>query len=243
MRWKSEAVIIAVKKMGEYDALLTIFTKDYGKHRGVVKRAYAKRLRSVVEMGNVVQVRCSSRNQRFGNYSLELKKSIPFTVLNHSGRLLAFVCACSIIEVSVFYNQPAESIFFLFKNLCTALQQGQWAESYCRWEIALLTELGMPLDLSRCAVTGSTEDLHFISPRSGRAVSGRAGFKYKDKLLRFPSFLKINKTSVRGGEIYNSLCMSRHFLQRSMSYHGGSTLPHVRHNLEGWCMARKDDII
>ena len=37
--------------------------------------------------------------------------------------------------------------------------------AYLRWELLLLEELGFGLDLTRCAVTGATEGLAYVSPR------------------------------------------------------------------------------
>jgi DNA repair protein RecO (recombination protein O) len=61
-----------------------------------------------------------------------------------------------------------------------------WALGYFRWELELLETLGFGLDLEKCAVTGSTEDLKFISPKSGRAISQSAAGEWASKLLPFP---------------------------------------------------------
>jgi DNA repair protein RecO (recombination protein O) len=58
-----------------------------------------------------------------------------------------------------------------------------------RFELALLAELGFGLDLSACAATGGREELAFVSPRSGRAVSAVAGEPWRAKLLSLPAFL------------------------------------------------------
>ncbi len=64
-----------------------------------------------------------------------------------------------------------------------------WAQSYVAWECDLLAGLGFGLDLACCAATGATDDLAYVSPRSGRAVSRDAGRPYHDKLLPLPDFL------------------------------------------------------
>jgi DNA repair protein RecO (recombination protein O) len=58
-----------------------------------------------------------------------------------------------------------------------------------RFELLLLDELGVGLDLESCAATGSTENLVYVSPKSGRAVSREAGEPYRDRLLNLPAFL------------------------------------------------------
>src|SRR4029077_532732 len=64
-----------------------------------------------------------------------------------------------------------------------------WAPLYVRWEAGLLDELGFGLDLSACAATGARDDLKYVSPRSGRAVSAAAAKPYEDRLLALPAFL------------------------------------------------------
>ena len=58
-----------------------------------------------------------------------------------------------------------------------------------RFELSMLAELGVGLDLSSCAATGATEELIYVSPKSGGAVSRSAGAPYADRLLRLPGFL------------------------------------------------------
>jgi DNA repair protein RecO (recombination protein O) len=58
-----------------------------------------------------------------------------------------------------------------------------------RFELQMLAELGFGLDLSECAVTGSADDLRYVSPKSGRAVSGEAAEPWRDRLLPLPPFL------------------------------------------------------
>ena len=58
-----------------------------------------------------------------------------------------------------------------------------------QFEMHLLNELGFGLELDACAVTGTHEELIYVSPKSGRAVSRQAGAPWRDKLLRLPAFL------------------------------------------------------
>jgi len=68
----------------------------------------------------------------------------------------------------------------------------EWAVKYIFWELFLLSELGYGLDLEKCVVSGKKENLIYISPKSGKAVSKTEGEKYKNNLLYLPKFL-INK--------------------------------------------------
>jgi DNA repair protein RecO (recombination protein O) len=58
-----------------------------------------------------------------------------------------------------------------------------WPLAYLRWEMALLEEMGFALDLSVCAATGAADDLIYVSPRTGRAVSRAGAGDWADRLL------------------------------------------------------------
>ncbi|MDH5188288.1 MAG: DNA repair protein RecO C-terminal domain-containing protein, partial [Rhodospirillaceae bacterium] len=105
----------------------------------------------------------------------------------------------------------------------------QWQSAYVKWEIGLLGELGYGLDFSKCAATGETENLVYVSPKSGRAVSRAAGDQYKNAMLPLPQFVKFN------GEVASSiedvvlgLKLTGHFLERHVFNMSGRHLPQAR---------------
>ena len=107
-----------------------------------------------------------------------------------------------------------------------------WPALYARWELALLGELGFGLDLSTCAITGGTDDLAYVSPRTGRAVSFTAGEPYRDKLLRLPALFKAG--GVKGAnrvEVGDALKLTTHFLTRDVLEPRGINLPAARARL------------
>jgi DNA repair protein RecO (recombination protein O) len=99
-----------------------------------------------------------------------------------------------------------------------------------KWECGLLAALGFGLDLGRCAVTGVTEDLAFVSPRSGRAVSRMAGEPYRDKLLPLPGFLWCDVAADRP-DIAAGLVLTRYFLLHHLLQPHGRQLPEARERL------------
>jgi DNA repair protein RecO (recombination protein O) len=94
-----------------------------------------------------------------------------------------------------------------------------------RWELDLLTSLGFGLDLTRCAATGDTADLAYVSPKSGRAVSRAAGHGYRDRLLPLPSFL-ISQAKPEREDVLAGLRLTGYFLDRHV-LHG----PQVKHSI------------
>jgi DNA repair protein RecO (recombination protein O) len=82
-----------------------------------------------------------------------------------------------------------------------------------RFEAGLLQELGFGLDLSKCASTGSTDDLIYVSPRTGRAVSKGAGAPYADRLLTLPPFMLASQAGLAAGDVGSGLTLTGHFLE------------------------------
>jgi DNA repair protein RecO (recombination protein O) len=109
-----------------------------------------------------------------------------------------------------------------------------WPALYVRWELALLEELGFGLDLRACAATGSNDQLIYVSPKSGRAVSASAGEPYKERLLRLPGFLTRSRSGgVTGGDIRDGLKLTAHFLESRVLAPRGDTLPEARTRILG----------
>ena len=108
--------------------------------------------------------------------------------------------------------------------------QSGWAQYYVAWECDLLAALGFGLDLGRCAATGTNQDLAYVSPRTGRAVSREAGAPYRDKLLPLPGFLW-RSIPAGSADIAAGLALTRHFLLHHLLVPQGGRLPEARERL------------
>jgi DNA repair protein RecO (recombination protein O) len=96
-----------------------------------------------------------------------------------------------------------------------------------RFEFDLLADLGFGLDLAACASTGATDDLIYVSPRSGRAVSRTAGAPWADRLLRLPGFLG-GGAQPQGTELADGFALTGFFLIRHAFEPRGLPLPEAR---------------
>ena len=107
------------------------------------------------------------------------------------------------------------------------LPEAEWAAAYVAWELSLLAELGFGLDLSACAATGVVDDLIYVSPKSGRAVSRDAGAAYREKLLPLPQFL-IGRVDIAGNAVSDGLRLTAYFLERHVLTPQDKLLPDAR---------------
>ena len=91
-----------------------------------------------------------------------------------------------------------------------------WPLAYLRWEAALLEEMGFGLDLTCCAVTGASDGLTYVSPRTGRAVSAAGAGDWANRLLPLPPAL-LGQGPAPDAEILEGLRTTGHFLTHSLA--------------------------
>jgi len=98
--------------------------------------------------------------------------------------------------------------------------QKNWEFFYLEWELKLLSCIGFGLDLEKCAVTGTTENLCYISPKSGKAVCKDIGVKYHSKLLQFPSiFSSVNcDQSFSKTDLVTGLNLTGFFIEKWLKF-------------------------
>jgi DNA repair protein RecO (recombination protein O) len=171
-------------------------------------------------------------------------------LIDDPGRLGALAAATAMAEATVPEREPHPELFEHMLRLLVALEAGaaagaDWASAYVEWELALLAELGFGLDLERCAATGSGEDLAYVSPKTGRAVSRAAAGIYKDRLLRLPPFLAgaagrldPGPGEVPADDLADALALTGFFLRRHAL--GERPLPPARVRFSDRLRAKRD---
>ena len=181
-------------------------------------------------------VRWNARlEEHLGYWTSDVIYSSLADVLDNRLRLSALNSACALIEILMPEREPHEDIYISFENFIYALGTNLWPDAYINLERILLANAGVKLDFSACASTGSTEDLIYVSPRSGRAVSREAGKPYHDKLLTLPPFLTHNfdQSIIRDAkDILNALEMMENFLKRFILNVHHLNMPDARHRFK-----------
>ncbi|MDT9600454.1 DNA repair protein RecO [Sphingosinicella rhizophila] len=219
MRIETQAIVLAVRTHGEHGAIARLLTPADGVQPGYVRGGRSRRLRPILLPGNIVQADYRARTEeQLAQLSVELIAS--------RGPLLAEPLAAAAIDWATAlaattlpegqaYPRLYEALDGLLSAVEAAPSASGWASALVRYELLVLNELGFGLDLGECAATGRTEDLAYVSPRSGRAVSREAAGDYRDKLFPLPPFLTAGGNG-SWQDVHAGLRITGHFLSRDI---------------------------
>ena len=231
MKWDDTGLILSSRKYGDNSLILSVLTKDHGKHSGFVRHKVTKKNSFIYEIGNVINVTWTGRlEDQLGYYKCELIKSYSYNFFDNALNLSALNSFCEmqnkfLPEREVYKSLYEESLNFLKIVNYTSYN---WLYSYIKWELLFLADLGYGIDLSCCAVTGVNEDLKYVSPRTGRAISSNAAGTWKKRLLKLPKFLITTEESdVNKSDILDGINLTSFFLKKHLS-NLGLKLPQSR---------------
>lgn len=230
MQWSDEGVILSVKPHGETAAVTEIFTRSHGRHLGLVHGGRSRRARPVLQIGNHVDATWKARlAEHLGHISVELRRGYAAAALDDPLALTGLTSLCALARLLP-ERDPHPSLYEITLFVLGFLDdQSVWPALLVRWELALLDELGFGLDLTTCAATGATDDLAYVSPKSGRAVSRPAAEPFRDKLLVLPAFLgRDRQTEVTAADVRAGLALTGHFLETRVLLPRDQTMPEAR---------------
>lgn len=230
MEWSDRGIVLAARGHGESNAIASLLTHDRGRHAGLVCGGAGRKLKGVLQQGNVVQARWRGRlPEHLGTYVVEPERAAPAGFMEDGDRLACLASACAVAEQALPERHPYPALFEGLLALLDALAApgDHWGAVYVRWELGMLDQLGFGLDLSACAVTGGNDGLVWVSPRTGRAVSASAGEPYRERLLALPGFL-LGGPDGGAGEVAAGLRLSGHFLSRHLFVHDSGGPPPAR---------------
>jgi DNA repair protein RecO (recombination protein O) len=192
MEWQAPAVVLGVRPFGETGALVSLLTEAHGRHAGLARGGVSRAQAPVWQMGNLVEARWVGRAaEQLGAISAEMVHPAAALAMEDPLALALLSAACALAETALPEREPHPRCFQGLVSLVARLGGGaqRLLPDYVRWEALLLEELGYGMDLSACALTGVTDDLAWVSPRTGRAVGAAAGEPWRDRLLPLPAFL------------------------------------------------------
>ncbi len=189
MRWADDGIFLLGRPHGETSVIADIFTRENGRARGLVKGGRSRRIRPILQTGNGLKVEWRARlDDQLGVYTVELTEATAARVLDDKLSLAGVTSLVALLQVMP-ERDPHPKLFDAAKACLQAAGDESFPASLIRFELRFLDELGFGLDLTVCAATGRADDLAYVSPKSGQAVTRKAGEPYRDKLLPLPEFL------------------------------------------------------
>lgn len=230
MRWTDEGIVLAARRHGERSLLVHALTSAHGHHAGLVRGGQGPRIRMLYQTGNRLTLTWSARlSEHLGTMQGELLRGHAARFMDDRARLACLSAAAAMASATLPEREPHPRAYAGLSGLLDALDaDGPFAALYIRWELDLLAELGYGLDLSRCAATGMPENLGYVSPKSGHAVSREAGTPYRERLLPLPAFLLASEGKAAAADIVDGLKLTGFFLDRRVLQPHGRKLPASR---------------
>ena len=232
MEWRDKGILLATRPFGETSLIIDVFTPDHGKSSGVVRGGQSKKLKPILQIGAQLDLTWKARlEEHLGSFQVELIRSRTANVMNDRLLLAGMLSSATLINRFFPAGQVYKDFYESSENLFDLLQFSDiWTLGYFKWELEFLETLGFGLDLEKCAVTGSTEDLKFISPKSGRAVSQAAAGDWSSKLLPFPVAASGQVNSLE--DVLDGLKVLQFFLEKKVLVaFGMEQLPAARSRL------------
>jgi DNA repair protein RecO (recombination protein O) len=236
MEWTDEGVILGTRRHGETSLIVELMTAAHGRHLGLVRGGRSRKMQPVLQPGNSVHAKWRARlDEHLGNYTIEPTVSRAARLINSQAGLYGIQTVAGLLRLLP-ERDPHRS---LYDGLLAVLD---WLDDplvagavVARFEVKLLDELGFGLDLDACAATGSNDDLAYVSPKTGRAVSRASGEPYRDKLLRLPAFLASPAPAPPpdARDLADAFRLTGYFLDRHVFEPRGIKAPDARASLIG----------
>lgn len=215
MEFQDDAYVLAARAHGETGAIVDLLTARHGRYAAHVAGGASRKIKPFLQAGARVLVQYRARvADQLGSASLEPVGEGPSALFDDALALAGIAAATAVAAGALPEREPHPGAFLAFEALTEAFALPDvWPAVFVRFEAGLLQDLGFGLDLSRCAATGTTDDLVWVSPRTGRAVSAAAGEPYRDRLLALPPFLLSAQSRLAAGDVGAGFDLTGHFLE------------------------------
>lgn len=233
MEWRDEGILLLVRPHGENAAIIECLTAEHGRHAGVVRGGAGRRMGPILQPGAQLDVRWRARlEEHIGSFQPELLRSRAGIAMSGRLSLAGMNAVLHLLAFCLAEREPYRDLYLRSERLLDLLGQDDiWPFAYLQWELELLDDLGFGLDLTRCAVTGQQEDLVYVSPKSGRAVSRAGAGDWADRLLPLPPVL-LGQGDATDAEIADALRVTGYFLEAKLAVSlGNKPLPDARARL------------
>lgn len=230
MEWRDQGILLSTRRHGETSAIIEVFTPSLGRHVGIVRGGTSRKIAPILQPGAQLDVTWRARlEDHIGSFVVEPIRSRAAIAMVDRMTLAGLNTVTALLAFSLPEREPHLALYQRTQALLDLLGQDEvWHLAYLQWEMSLLEELGYGLDLSVCAVTGTTEGLIYVSPKSGRAVSAKGAGDWADRLLPLPDVLR-GEGAASDRDIAQGLRTTGYFLSEHLARAlGNHPLPEAR---------------
>jgi DNA repair protein RecO (recombination protein O) len=230
MDWRDQGILLSCRRHGESAAIIEVFTRNHGRHAGVVRGGASRKIAPILQPGAQLDVGWRARlEDHIGSYTVEPLRSRA-GALSDRQALAGLNAVTALLLFTLPDREAHPALYARSEGVLDLLgDQDLWPLAYLQWELALLEEAGYGLDLSTCAVMGhGANDLSYVSPRTGRAVSRAGAGDWADRLLPLPACL-MGQGPAPDHEIAEGFRTTGHFLRTHLAPAlGNKPLPEAR---------------
>ncbi|MFG6564008.1 DNA repair protein RecO [Sulfitobacter sp. 1A13421] len=229
MEWRDHGILLSARRHGETSAIIEVFTPAQGRHAGIVRGGTSRKIAPSLQPGAQLDLAWRARlEDHIGAFTVEPLRSRAAVAMQDRLALAGLNAVTALLAFCLPEREPHPALYRRTEALLDMLGQGDvWPLAYLKWELRLLEEMGYALDLDACAVTGATEGLIYVSPKTGRAVSAKGAGDWADRLLPLPPVLRGGAGS--DAEVAQGLRTTGHFLTVHLARDlGGKPLPEAR---------------
>ncbi|QYX58251.1 DNA repair protein RecO [Roseovarius sp. SCSIO 43702] len=219
MDWRDQGILLSVRPHGETSAIIEVLTREHGLHAGVVRGGVSRRMTPILQPGAELDLAWRARLEaHIGAFTVEPLSTSAAVAMGDRLALAGLNAVTALLRFSLPEREAHPRLYEKSRALLDMLGEPEhWPLAYLHWELALLDELGFGLDLTQCAVLGrEANDLSFVSPKSGRAVSRKGAGEWADRLLPLPRCL-IEIGAAEAGELVQGFAVTGHFLAHHMA--------------------------
>lgn len=233
MQFSDDGYIVGLRRHGENSLIVTLLSRKYGKIAGYIKGGDGRKFQGICQLGNLVSFNAYARlEENMPQFrGVELLKPLAVNFMSDVKKLAVLTSFCELMNLCLSEKENLEYMRAYIDSFMNNIDTDAWLEAYACMEYHLLSFLGIGLDLSECAVTGSKENLAFISPKTGHAVCMEVGLPYAEKLFKFPHWIVDKNQPYNVAEVAETLRLSEYFLNKNFFQVHGLKFPDNRANL------------
>ncbi|RBI68345.1 DNA repair protein RecO [Roseovarius sp. TE539] len=219
MEWRDNGILLSVRRHGEAAAIIEVLTAHHGRHAGVVRGGASRRMAPILQPGAQLDLTWRARlESHIGSLTVEPVRSRAAASMSDRLLLAGLNAVVGLLLFTLPEREAQPTLYRRTEMLLDLLEEREvWPLAYLKWELALLDEMGFGLDLSACAVLGpGANDLSYVSPRTGRAVSSAGAGEWAERLLPLPPCL-LGEGPAPDTEIAEGLRTTGYFLRHHLA--------------------------